>query len=170
VGALAQRLGIALEPTVATPRWVLRGSGPVILLPEDLPPERARFILAHEIVEVQAALAVPPLPIVRDEADRAEWLFQVGASDLLMPREWFETEGTASAWDLAELRERFEVSWEAAARRVTVCTAAACTILDNGLVTTRLAGPEIRVPRSLDPAEQEAVETAYAEWPSPTPQ
>ncbi len=170
VTALAEALGIAIEPTVTAPHWVLRGNGPVISLPEDLPPERARFILAHEIVEVQAALVTPPLPIVRDEADRAEWLFQVGASDLLMPREWFESEGTASGWDLAYLRERFDVSWEAAARRVTVCTPAACAILDNGLVTTRLAGAEIRVPRQLDPVEQGAVEAAYAAWPSPTPQ
>jgi hypothetical protein len=169
VAALAAALGIAVEETVTAARWALRSSGPVISLPADLPPERARFILAHEIVEVQCALAVPPLPIVRDEANRAESLFQAGASDLLMPREWFEADGTASGWDLAYLRERFAVSWEAAARRVTVCTAAACTILDNGAISTRLGSPEMRVPRQLDPLEREAVDAVHAAWPSPTP-
>jgi len=170
VVALAERLGIAVEPTVAATRWTLRSSGPVVSLPSDLPPERARFTLAHEIVEIQCALASPPLPIVRDEASRAEWLIQVGASDLLMPREWFEREGSASDWDLAYLRECFDVSWEAAARRVTVCTPATCTILDNQQVTARLGSPDLRFPRSLDPSEREAVNEVYAAWPSPTPQ
>jgi hypothetical protein len=170
VAALAERLGIAIERTAATPRWVIRGKGPVILLTQDLPPERARFILAHEIVEVQCALASPPLPIARDEASRAEWLFQTGASDLLMPCEWFEREGTACGWDLAHLRERFDVSWEAAARRVPVCTPATCTVIDNGHVTARVGSPDIRFPRRLEPTEREATDAAYAAWPSPTPQ
>jgi len=167
--ALAERLGLVIEESVTAPHWVLRSSGPVISLPADLPPDRARFILAHEVVEVQCALAVPPLEIARDEADRAERMFQAGASDLLMPREWFEAEGTASGWDLAHLRERFEVSWEAAARRVPACTPAACCIVDNGVVTTRLGSPQLSLPRRWDPLEREAVGAAYAAWPSPTP-
>ena len=111
-----------------------------------------------------------PAPWVRDTANRAEWLFQAGASDLLMPRAWFEREGHATDWDLARLRALFDVSWEAAARRVPVCTPATCTIIDNGRTTARVGSPEVRFPRRLAPAEQEAVQAVYGAWPCATPQ
>jgi hypothetical protein len=87
-----------------------------------------------------------------------------------MPREWFEREGTTCGWDLAYVRERFGVSWEAAARRVPVCTPATCTVIDNGHVSARVGSSDIRFPRRMEPAEQEAADAAYAAWPSPTPQ
>lgn len=169
VELLAARLGIAVRASGASARWVISGSGPVIFLPRHLPWERSRFILAHEIVEVQCALASPPLPITRDDEPRAERLFQAGAADLLMPREWFAREGAACDWDLAHLRERFQVSWEAAARRVTACIPSVCTIVDNGRISGRVGSPDIRFPRRLDPDEQGAVQAAYEAWPSPTP-
>jgi hypothetical protein len=169
VRLLAERLGIAIEPTFATPRWTLALGVPTIFLPPDLPPERARFILAHEILELECARAEPPIVPLPDETDRAEGLYQAGASDLLMPQAWFEGAGADTDWDLAELRRRFDVSWEAATRRVPVCAWAVGTIIDNGRVTARVGSPGLHFRRRLEPPELETVNAAYEAWPGSTP-
>ncbi len=162
---IAWRRGMRIRPTESVPRWSTDEPTPTIYLPEDLPPERQRFVLAHELLEIEAARASPPFPIIRELADRAEWLFQFGASELLMPRPWFEQAGADSGWDLRHLRELFEVSWEAAARRVPVCTVAICTIMDNGTATARVGSEGLQFPKTLALVEQKAVDAVYQAWP-----
>lgn len=164
------RQGMRILPTDSVPRWSTDGPMPTIYLPENLPRERQRFVLAHELLEIEAATASPPFPMTRELADRAEWLFQLGASELLMPRAWFEQSGAESGWDLRHLRDLFEVSWEAAARRVPVCTPAICTIVDNGSLSARVGSEGLRFPPRLTPGEKEAIDAVYDAWPGPGPQ
>jgi len=167
--ALAERLGIVLAPSEGPARWSRRGKAPTIYVPEGVPRERLRFTVAHEVLELEAARLSPPLPIDRGVADRMEWALQVGASELLMPRKWFTEAGEESGWDLAELRKLFEVSWEAAARRVPVCTRAAATVVDNGKVAVRTGSPDMSYPQSMGPEERQVVDEVYDEWPDPEP-
>jgi len=166
---LAEHLGTAIVRGGAVPRWVIEQGRATVHLPEDMAPERLRFTLAHEILEVVAAQSSPPLPLVRELAHRAERLFQLGASDLLMPRAWFTEAGRGSDWDLSHLRELFGVSWEAAARRVPVCTPAICTILDNGWVSVRVGSDGLAFPRRPTPEEQATIAAAYDAWPAAEP-
>ena len=166
---IAERLGISIATTDATAHWVADQGAATIYLPRDGLPERLRFTIAHEILEIQGSRLSPPFPIERELSHRAEWLFQLGASELLMPRRWFEEAGGESGWHLAHLRGLFEVSWEAAARRVPACIPAICTITDNGVITTRVGSQDIQFPRQLAPAEHEAITAAYDAWPSPEP-
>jgi hypothetical protein len=166
---LAERLGYGVLREGIAARWARRGDRVTIHLPADLPPERARFTLAHEILEAAAAATSPPLPLVRELAGRAEQLFQLGASDLLMPRRWFAEAGSASGWGLSTLRELFVVSWEAATRRVPVCTPAIGTIADNGRVAVRVGSDGLAFPRQPAAEEQAAIAAAYGTWPNPEP-
>jgi hypothetical protein len=167
---IAWRRGMRIRATESVPHWSNDDRAPTIYLPERLPPERQRFVLAHEVLEIEAARASPPFPMTRELGDRAEWLFQLGASELLMPRPWFEAAGADSGWNLRHLHERFEVSWEAAARRVPICTPAVCTIVDNETVTARVGSQGLQFPRALAPLEQEAVSAVYEAWPEADPQ
>ena len=163
--ALAERLGIVLAPSEGPGRWSQRGKAPTIYVPEDVPRERLRFTVAHEVLELEAARLSPPLPLDRGLADRLEWVVQVGASELLMPRQWFAEAGEDAGWDLEELKELFEVSWEAAARRVPVCTRAVATVVDNGKVAVRTGSPDMSYPTGMGPEERQLVEDVYEEWP-----
>jgi hypothetical protein len=167
--ALAEGLGVTVVRGGAVPRWVIKQGRATVHLPKDMLPERLRFTLAHEILEVVAAQSSPPLPLVRELAHRAERLFQLGAADLLMPRRWFAEAGRDSGWDLGHLRELFGVSWEAAARRVPVCTPAICTIVDNGRASPRVGSDGLAFPRGPTPEEQEAISAAYDAWPAAEP-
>jgi len=167
---IAWRRGIRTFSTDAQARWHNDEDRPAVYLPENLPPERRRFILAHELVELEASRASPPFPLTRELGDRAEWLFQLGASELLMPRPWFEEAGSDSDWDLRHLHELFGVSWEAAARRVPSCTSAICTIVDNETPTVRVGGEGMQFPTKPAPLEQESIDAVYEAWPDPDPQ
>jgi hypothetical protein len=172
---IARRRNVEVHLTETSPYWRFSRERPdesesclrpaTVSLPSDLSEDRSRYTLAHEILELEAERASPPLPVHRDCAERGEWLFQAAVSELLMPRAWFEQAGAESDWDLAFLREVFAVSWEAAARRVPICTPSACTIMDNGALTVRAGSPELRVPPRLQPEEREAIEAVYEEWP-----
>jgi predicted transcriptional regulator len=167
---LAERMGVEVVRGGAVARWRVEGEGrSVVHLPRELASDRARFTLAHELVEIAGAKASPPLQVSRDQAPRAEQLFQLGASDLLMPRRWFAEVGEETDWDLAELRDRFQVSWEAAARRVPVCVPAICTVVDNGRTTARAGSEGLSYPRRLAAEEREAIAAAYEGWPAAEP-
>ncbi len=166
---LAERLGITVARGGTAPRWVIEQGRATVHLPRNMPPDRLRFILAHEILEIVAARSSPPLPLVRELAPRAERLFQLGAAELLMPRRWFTEAGWASDWNLAHLRKLFGVSWEAATRRAPACRPAVGTIMDNGRAFARVGSDGLAFPRRPAPEELGAVSAAYQSWPAPEP-
>jgi len=163
---IAEALGITIRESDGAPRWTIRRGRASIGLPSSVARERIRFTVAHEILEIEIRRRGLLSEIDRGLADQAEWAFQVGASEMLMPRRWYARGGRECDWSLPHLREQFDVSWEAAARRVPVCTPSACTIIDNGHVAARVAGNGMNLPSRLSDEERAAVDAVYDAWPS----
>lgn len=167
--AIAEGLGITVAESVGAPRWNIRRGRATIGLPVDVPADRLRFTVAHEVLEIEVRRRDLLTDIDPGLAEYAERVFQVGAAEVLMPRRWYADLGARSDWDLAYLREAFDVSWEAAARRIPVCTPSACAIVDNGHVTARVAGEGMNIPSRLADEERGAVDGIYDVWPSADP-
>ncbi len=167
--AIAEGLSITIEESEGAPRWNIRRGRATIGLPAGVPAERLRFTVAHEVLEIEVRRRDLLIDIDPGLVEYAERVFQVGAAEMLMPRRWYADLGSRSGWDLAHLREAFDVSWEAAARRVPVCTPSACAIVDNGHLTVRIAGEDMNIPSRLAGEEREAVDGVYDAWPSADP-
>ncbi len=127
------------------------GTGrPAILLRPDDRRERLQWAVAHEIGEQLASQVFGRLGIDAREADPScrEQLANLLASRLLLPGEWFVTDGTACGWDLRELKARYATaSHELIARRMLDCSPPVIiTIFDQGQVTFRRSNVSGRVP------------------------
>jgi hypothetical protein len=101
------------------------------------PPTRRCFWLAYNVLR-----HVLPLDGVADEARRHRaWM--AGATELMMPSDWFREIGELTDWDLYQLRHDFAFSsHEAVARRITALTRASACVFDNGELTRRYASAD----------------------------
>lgn len=114
-------------------------------------PERQHFTLAHEVCEISLAECFPAEPV--QERHRAAMF---GASELLMPRRWFEPRMRACAANLRDLKASFtNVSHEALAYRLLRACPAVVSIFDHGMLRRRVGSRGLAYPRRhLLPAEQ----------------
>lgn len=107
------------------------------------PPTRRCFWLAYSIV--QSLLPFTDQPQARDADKHKAWMS--GATELLMPKDWFREIGEVVQWNLFELRASFALcSHEAISRRITGLTQALVTIYDNGEPSRRFGSPDCRFP------------------------
>lgn len=87
------------------------------------------------------------------------------ASAILVPERDVKRELSRTAWNLAELVERYGVSWEVIARRLPNVVGAVVTIVDNGRVRWRrrsswLTGPGGPDRRRIEPWERQLLSEA----------
>jgi Zn-dependent peptidase ImmA (M78 family) len=96
-------------------------AAPSIFLKHDPRQERIQWAVAHEIGEILTPRIFDQLGIdVRHAPPQArEQVANSFAARLLLPGDWFSTDGTSCGWDLIELKQRYETaSHELIARRM----------------------------------------------------
>ncbi|MBO6937567.1 MAG: ImmA/IrrE family metallo-endopeptidase [Deltaproteobacteria bacterium] len=122
----------------------------------DREPWQQRFDIAHELGHLAAHHV--GLPSTCPTASEI-------AGAILVPEQDFKRQLSRTAWDLAQLVGRYEVSWEVLARRLPRTVACVATIIDNGDIwyrersrwVTNQGGPH---PKRLEPWEKELVTEA----------
>lgn len=111
------------------------GDPPLIELNAQNPPTRRCFWLAYNVLR-----ALLPLEDVAEDRRHKAWM--AGATELMMPADWFREIGELTDWDLYQLRHDFAFSsHEAVARRITALTRAVATVYDNDVQTRRFFSP-----------------------------
>jgi len=129
---VAQRLGLAVawdDRQAGRARLVtLAAAGrqtAAILMRHDPRAEREQWAVAHELGEALAERVFGELGVDPREAPRQgrEMVANAIASAILLPREFFATDGPALEWDLVALKERYRTaSHELIARRMLDCS------------------------------------------------
>jgi len=123
--------------------------GPVIVLDENMPPERRNFALAHETAHILLNHSGGVAP---DEELEANHL----ASELLLPDKAFSQH---AGLPLRELKELFpHVSYEVLARRKLAFVQGVVTIIDNGHISRRLTSDDFTAPFHPTEIEWNAIE------------
>jgi Zn-dependent peptidase ImmA (M78 family) len=157
--AVARELGIIVardDRQRCRARFVrLRSGGrgrerPTIFLRSEPRPERRHWAVAHEIGEHTAHRVFGMLGIDAREVapkmreDVANYL----AGRILLPAEWFATDGFDCGWDLMELKSRYQTaSHELIARRMLdMSPPVIVTVFDNGELYFRRANVPGSVP------------------------
>lgn len=169
---IAQRLGLIVArdgKSDVRGRFVRMrhpGSGGrgTIFLADDPRPERRQWAIAHEIGEFTAqrvfeTLGVDPEDLLAAERER---LANHLANSILLPYEWFRTDGTTVDWDLFELKQIYSTaSHELIARRMLAMTPAVIvTLFDHGKLVWRKSNV-LQRPPLLVPAESSTWQVAY---------
>lgn len=96
--------------------------------------ERRSFALAHEIMEIELSKALPLMSL-----DARHRLALRGASLLLMPDQWFAEAALSAGYELLALKPIFKnVSFEALAYRLIDFVPGVVTVLDNGIIKSRV--------------------------------
>lgn len=96
--------------------------------------ERKSFALAHEIMEIELSKALPS-----ESLGARHRLALRGASLLLMPEPWFADAARAAKYELLSLKPIFKTaSFEAIAYRVVDFVPGVVTVLDNGVISSRV--------------------------------
>jgi len=91
-----------------------------------------------------------------------EWVYEAGASDLLLPTDLFNHLCAHSNHDLLVLRQRFgNVAMETIARRILGMTPAVLTVVDHGRLTLREASEGLFYSKQPTIQEMEAIWMAY---------
>lgn len=169
---LAERLGIVVARdgfADTRARFVrLGGSGDAgqatILLADDPRPERRHWAVAHEIGESQAYRVFVGLGIDPGAAPTAarEAVANRLAGCLLLPCEWFMSDGGALDWDLFELKARYSTaSHEMVARRMLeMPPPVIITLADQGKRVWRTSNRHFRTP-PMTPPERDAWKVAH---------
>lgn len=99
-------------------------AGPLIVVERSLSAHRRRWHIAHELGHIAARhTGMDP---------RCERTANAIASALLMPQHQFSLDVAASRWSLTRLCTRYEVSFEAAAWRLSRLRRANVSVWDNG--------------------------------------
>lgn len=128
--------------------------GRVIRIHRHQAEERQRFDCAHELGHAAAEMmGMDP---------ESEPIANAIASALLLPDSCLKRDLSATAWDIAQLVERYRVSWEVMARRLPWVVSSVVTVIDNGRVTWRsrspwLMGSGMPSRRKLEPWEERLV-------------
>lgn len=160
---LAERLGMVVARdgvSDARARFVRLGSpGEVaqatILLADDPRPERRHWAVAHEIGESTAYRVFRELGVDPNEAPVAarEAVANRLAGCLLLPRDWFLSDGGAVDWDLLELKARYSTaSHELIARRMLeMPPPVIITLVDQGKPQWRRSNRHFRAPPRTPP-------------------
>jgi len=154
---VAQRLGLAVgwdDRQAGRARLVtLAAAGrqtAAILMRHDPRVERQQWAVAHEIGEALAEQVFGELGIEGREAPRQgrETVANAIARAILLPREFFTTDGPALDWDLLALKERYgTASHELIARRMLDCSMPICiSIYDQDRLTWRRSNVSGRRP------------------------
>ncbi len=163
---LALQYGIPVVPSDGATLWHTNAGRPCLHYDRTEFEPRARFAVAHELLEVLADQGRIDFTVPPELVSHTERIFQHGAAELLMPAPMLADEGAACGWDLAHLQTTFRVSLEALGRKVLQHIEAVLTIVDNGEVVCRAATPGLRAPAQLDPIERHSVEQVHQAWPS----
>ena len=166
---LALHYGIPIVPSDGAALWHTDADQPCLHYDRREFPLRARFTVAHELLEILSSQGLIDFAVPAELARQSEALYQHGAAELLLPGPLLAAEGPAADWDLSYLQRAFRVSWEALGRQVLQHLEAVLTIVDNGALYCRLNSPGLRAPTLLDPVERSAVDQVYAAWPCPEP-
>jgi hypothetical protein len=163
--ALATQLGFTLawdDRQSSRARLVRLGQraqsgGLSILLKHDPRKERRQWAVAHEIGEYLSPQVFDSLGIDPQTAPLAtrEKLANLFANRLLLPTEWFAADGSASDWDLFELKRRYDTaSHELIARRMLdFDRPVVISIIDQGRLEFRRSNVPGHVP-PLTPLER----------------
>jgi hypothetical protein len=125
---LARHLGLVPIPSSRTAI-----AGPVLLFDDRLPERRRRIRVAHELGHALLRRAG-----LDDRDERAAW--HVGAA-LVVPGVRLRRDLSRHAWDLRPLVDRYDVSWEVLARRLTSAVSSVVSVWDNGELTRRWSSP-----------------------------
>lgn len=129
-----------------------------IFLRSDPRRERVQWAVAHELGEHVSPLLFARLNLAPHETSPGmrEHLANQFAGQLLLPTDWFQQAGEATAWDLLELKATFATaSHELIARRMLeLGPSAVMTVVDQGAITWRRAS-DGRGGRTWFPGEQE---------------
>lgn len=169
---LAERLGmvVARDGTGDTRARFVRigGAGEegqaAILLADDPRPERRHWAVAHEIGESQAFRVFSELGVDPHEAPPAarEAVANRLAGCLLLPRDWFLTDGGIVDWDLLELKVLYSsASHELIARRMLeMPRPVIITLIDQGKPQWRKSNRHFRSP-PMTPPETDAWKVAH---------
>lgn len=111
------------------------GTPPLIELNAQNPPPRRCFWLAYNVLRT-----VLPLEDAPEDQRHKAWM--AGATELMMPADWFREIGELTDWDLYQMRHDFAFSsHEAVARRITALKQAVGSVYDNGQQTRRFWSP-----------------------------
>ncbi len=139
------------------------GQGTILLADEDRT-ERRHWAVAHEVGEsvacrVFAALGVSYVDI---PSSGREAVANRLAGSLLLPRDWFASDGNAVDWDLLELKRIYATaSHELIARRqLEMRPAVIITLFDQGQITWRRSNTTGSPPRLTMP-ERETWQTTF---------
>lgn len=141
-----------------------RASRGTIFLADDARPERRQWAVAHEIGELAAQRVFETLGVDSEDlpASERERLANHLANSILLPYEWFRTDGATVDWDLVELKQIYKTaSHELIARRMLAMTPAVIvTLFDQGKVVWRKSNVLERPPL-LVPAESSTWQVAH---------
>ncbi len=137
-----------------------------ILLADDPRPERRQWAVAHEIGEYAAHRVFAHLGVHMHDIPPAtrERVANQLATSLLLPNDWFATDGRAVDWDLFSLKQIYRTaSHELIARRMLqMSPPVIVTLFDQGKPKWRRSNVLKRPPR-LTPVELDTWKEAYAE-------
>jgi hypothetical protein len=98
----------------------------------------------------------------RDDEIIPERVYEVGASELLLPTDLFNSLCSLYNYDLLVLRQRFgNVSMETLGRRILGMTPAVLTVVDQGRLTLREASEGLFYSKRPTTQEMEAIWIAY---------
>jgi len=154
---VAQRLGLAVawdDRQTGRARLVtLAAAGrqtAAILMRHDARAERQQWAVAHEIGEALAESVFGEMGVDAREAPRQarETVANAIARAILLPREFFATDGPALGWDLPALKGRYcTASHELIARRMLDCSLPICiSVYDQDRLTWRRSNVSGRRP------------------------
>ena len=127
-----------IDPVEMARMWgaeVIESEGPaktvggVITFDPAREPWQIRFDIAHELGHLAARHVGLPV-------QHCPTASEIGGA-ILVPPDDLKRELSRTAWDLAELVERYQVSWEVLVRRLPRVASCVVTIVDNGRVWYR---------------------------------
>jgi hypothetical protein len=155
---LADAHGIALQFNPFLPggvpayKYEVPGNGPVVVLNETLPPERANFSLAHEVAHIILGHTGGVEPEEEGEANRL-------ASELLLPEALFRQH---LYMNLRGLKNIFpQASFEVLGRRWLQFHSGVLTIVDDGNLSRRYISDGFSAPPEPVPFEWDIISQTY---------
>ena len=150
---VAQQLGLAVawdDQQAGRARLVMGRQTAAILMRHDPRAEREQWAVAHELGEALAKEVFSKLDVDPRTAPRhaREMVANAIASAILLPREFFATDGAALSWDLLALKEQYRTaSHELIARRMLDVSPPICiSVYDQDRLTWRTSNVSGRRP------------------------